>query len=177
MHFSLRSLFLIFVYAAVCCLVYVFANLWIGTLVVAATILLLCYTTVAAYRHRDVFTLSFSVFAWSWMVFWLGFYAETGPNSQPWEIPRHVNNAMKGFRQRPSYNPNSKFTKFGFMHSLHISGPMGTVGDTVIIPTSHNAIRLAVCLSSLTFGLIGSFTAVQVQRRFGRSRSTPDYRM
>ena len=58
---SLRSILLICTYFAICSLVYVSANLWVGWLVVFATALWMALAIIRAFQTRDHFTLGFAV--------------------------------------------------------------------------------------------------------------------
>src|ERR1051326_4125896 len=122
---SLQTLFFICAYVAICGLVYVHSNLWIGTIVVIATILWLIMVSLHAFRHHSYFSIGFSLFAWSWLVFWLGFYSETLASSMPapttWysrELGAKVFNVMNFFREMPTYDPSRPTQVYGVMHSV-----------------------------------------------------------
>ncbi len=87
LRISLKTLFLICLYFAICSTLYVHANLWLGTLVVVATIVWLIATTARAFNHHEYFSFGFSIFGWAWLVFWLGFYAETATRTATWKVP------------------------------------------------------------------------------------------
>ncbi len=56
---SLKTLFLICLYFAICSTLYVSANLWLGTLVVLATIVWLVATTARAFQSSRLFFVWF----------------------------------------------------------------------------------------------------------------------
>jgi hypothetical protein len=170
LHFRLKTLFWIAIYVAICCMVYVESNLWVGTGVVFATIVWLIASTIHAYRQHNRFSLVFSISAWSWLVFWLGFYAQTPPNSPNWRLPDIVFRVTTLFRDWPPYDQSAPTTLFGTMHSFHTSGQMGTDILPLRTPTWHNAIRLAVCATSLIVGFLaavidGLFLKARVRAR------------
>ena len=153
MQISLRSLLLLCVYGGICSLTYVYSNLWVGTAVIAATIALVSYAAVYAFHSRRLFPLGFSGAASAWTMFWLGFYAETSTNYKPWTFPRDVYRLMTGYREAPQIDTNVNSTKYAVMHSFHFSVSMAHFGEPPMPPSNHNAIRLAVCLTSLVVGL------------------------
>jgi hypothetical protein len=166
---SLKTLFLISAYVAICCLVYVHSNLWIGTLVVLATIIWLTTTTIHAFRHHNYFSIGFSLCAWAWLVFWLGFYSETPASVSPPPasyagLAGNVFRVMTLFRDSPDFDPSLPVQTYGFMHSLHMSGPMAYQTGGPYVPSFNNAMRLAICVTSLLVGLIGG-TATHYIRR------------
>ena len=120
LRISLKTLFLICSYFAICSTLYIHANLWLGTLVVLATIVWLIAATARAYKHHDHFSFGFSVFGWAWLVFWLGFYAETVKGTAAWKVPQRIFQVMS-----PAWDPNGPAPLYATAHSLHYSGPMG----------------------------------------------------
>jgi hypothetical protein len=171
MQLSIRSLLLLCVYGGVCSLTYVYSNLWVGTAVVAATIALLSYATVHAFQSRRHFPLGFSLAAFAWMSFWLGFYAETSTNYKPWSVPRDVYVLMTGDREFPKINTNANPSTYAVMHSLHFSLSMARYGDPQKAPSMHNAIRLAVCVTAIGFGLAVGLIAQFVIHLRGKPRA------
>jgi len=120
-HISLKTLFLICLYFAICSTLYVSANLWLGTLVIAATIVWLIATTARAFNHHDHFAFGFSIFGWAWLVFWLGFYAETAKGTAAWDVPDWIFQIMS-----PAWDRNAPLPETVTAHSLQYSGPMGS---------------------------------------------------
>lgn len=159
-QFSLRTLLVVVFYVVICSLTYRFANLWMGTIVVGATALLLAVSTISAFRTRSIFLLSFSIIAWSWIVFWLGFFAQTDVDSTPWMFFHDIHwNVMCCLQDAPATDYTKPSTKYGYIQSMYMSGPMAVRGDSgdIPIPNYLNSIRLAVCLSGLGLGtLVGT---------------------
>ena len=165
---SLKTLFLICLYFAICSTLYVSANLWLGTLVVLATIVWLVATTARAFNHHDYFSFGFSVCGWAWLVFWLGFYAETQGKTANWKMPILIFRATCFFQVPPITDPQVPSQVYATMHSLHVSGQMGTQSPSPYTPSFGNAIRMAVCVTALFMGLIGGV----VFHFIGRKRGT-----
>jgi hypothetical protein len=173
MQISLRSLLLLCVYGGICSLTYVYSNLWVGTAVVAATIALVSYAALYAFQSRRLFPLGFSVAASAWVMFWLGFYAETSTNYKPWSFPHNVYRLMTGNRESPQIDTNVNATKYAVIHSFHFSVSMARYGEPQRAPSMHNAIRLAVCLTSLVVGLGVGMIAHLACRLRGKSPAPP----
>lgn len=163
---SLRSLLLFVAYAAVCCTTYIYSNLWVGTLVVVATIFLFGSATLRAFRTQNRFSLGFSLVGWSWLVFWLGFYAETPAGYRNWPVPQWIYQTATPFQWDQSivpgdgryeeYQPGWNFTPYGHMHSLHESSELWVPSHLQPrVPNWCNTIRLAVCLTAILAGSIG----------------------
>jgi hypothetical protein len=142
----------------------VYGNLWIGTFVVVGTIFWLAMTTCHAFNSKSYFSLGFSVIGWSWLVFWLGFYAETPETYENWPVPRWIYSLATGFQEIPEYNPKFGHNTYARMHSLHVSSKMAYQEGMRRIPTWKNAIRLVVCVSSLIAGVIGGLLTNTVFR-------------
>ncbi|WP_442511341.1 hypothetical protein SH528x_003015 [Novipirellula sp. SH528] len=166
---------LILAYVAVCCTTYIYSNLWFGTLVVVATIFWLGSTTLYAFSEQSRFSLGFSLAGWAWLVFWLGFYAETPAKYPSWPVPQWIYKAATPFQwQQPvvygygryeEYQASWNHTPYGHMHSLHVSRQLNAPSHLQShIPSWYNAIRLAVCLSALIVGIIGGATYSRLPR-------------
>jgi hypothetical protein len=147
MRFSLLSIFLLTGYAAICSTIFVYANLWFGTVVVAATALLFSLATVGAVNHKNQFLLTFSVVGWSWLVFWLGFIAQSDVKAADWTLFRSIYSISKPI-QHAAVDAGSGESK---MHSFHISGMLG---QHHIAPSWHNFMRFSVCISALLLGFV-----------------------
>jgi hypothetical protein len=171
-RFSLRTLFLICLYFAICSTIYLSANLWLGTLVVLATIIWLVATTAHAFKQHDYFSFGFSVFGWACLVFWLGFYAETAGRSGDWELPHAIFRAMCFFRERPIWDPSAPVKIYGTIYSIYQSGQMSVSSPIPFAPSFLNAIRLAVCVTALFVGVIGGVVAYFIGRKRGTDQLT-----
>ena len=154
MKFSLFTALLLSAYAAVCSMIFVYANLWFGTLVVFATAALLGVATWRAVKTQSPFLLVFSIAGWSWMVLWFGFVAQTDKGTADWTVPKSIYSISKPIR-RPALDAGDGEAK---MHSLEATGGMS---GHKIAPSWHNFIRFAVCISALLFGcLVGTLYEV-----------------
>ncbi|MEO1617181.1 MAG: hypothetical protein AAFV88_15125 [Planctomycetota bacterium] len=150
MKFGLATLLLAALYIAICCLVYIEPSYWIGTLVVAATIALLVGSSARAFMTRSVGLQVFSVVGLGLIAFLLGFYAETPPGSQTWQVPRKVYTVFTlGIDLSPSEEAGV-YTQHGVMHSFHVSSGFGSrTGSRPRVPTYHNVVRMGICTSSV----------------------------
>jgi hypothetical protein len=167
MQFSMQSLLLLCVYGGICSLNYAGSNLWIGTATVVATIAFVSYTTIHAFHSRRGFPLAFSIAASAWMIFWLGFYAETSPSQPPWKLPQHIYELIAGINvsdELKKIDLNAPSTSYATMHSIHVSVPMATHGSPPPTPAFSNAIRLAVCLTSLVFGFCAAAVVILLRK-------------
>ncbi len=161
MQVKLRTVFLLCVYASLCCLVYIYPSLWVGTLVLVATMLLIAVVTARGFGGPDWFARGFSIAAWSWLVLSLGFYGETKNDINGREMLQATYRFVNLFRENPDSvairKPSSERPKLRYgtyMFSLHGSGQNGTFQDTPPVPSFMNALRLVACLTSLVFGTI-----------------------
>lgn len=179
MRVSLRSLLLVVTYVAVCCTTYVSSNLWNGTLVVVATICLFGSTTLRAFKTQSHFLFGFSLVGWSWLVFWLGFYAETPAGYRNWPVPQWIyeyatlyqrgHSVVPGDGRYEEFQQGWNFTPYGHMHSLHESREMRVPSHLKPrVPNWLNIIRLAVCLTAILAGSIGGLASSRA-RRFRRA--------
>jgi hypothetical protein len=169
-QFNLQTLFLICLYFAICSTIYVSANLWLGTLVVLATIVWFVASTAHAFNHHDYFSLGFSVCGWAW----LGFYAETPGKSANWELPGLIFRAASFFQEPPIGDTKVPSHVYATMHSLQSSGMMGSRSPTPYTPSFHNAIRVAVCVTALFVGLIGGVVFHFIGRKRGTDQPTKE---
>lgn len=165
LQIKLRTIFLMCVYTGVCSLIYVYSNLWFGTLVVVATITWLGLATNHAFRHQSQFWLGFVISGWAWLVLCFGFYGESKTNFDITNVQKAIYWIASPFRPTPEYDPNLRYETFGYMTSLHVSGPMASQPGTLLIPAWHNALRLVVCLSSLLLGTVGGIIMSVIARR------------
>ena len=145
MRFSLLTMLVLTAYAAICSTVFVYANLWFGTLVVAATVLWLGVATVKAVKSQKRFLLGFSIAGWSWTVLWLGFVAETDRSTADWPVPRLIRSLTMPIKH-PALDAGNGEAK---LHSLLATGPMM---EHKTAPSWHNLMRSAVCISALMVG-------------------------
>jgi hypothetical protein len=114
--------------------------------------MLLSFCNVYAFKSRRLFPLAFSLAAFAWMTFWLGFYAQTSQTIQPWSLPQDVYHLMGGAKFDPA-DLKGDPTIYGTMHSIHFAGRMSTYNSPPQAPNFQNAVRLAICLTALCFGL------------------------
>lgn len=152
---SLRTIFLICVYFAVCCSVYVSANLWVGWFVVFATATWMSFAIIRAFQTHDHFTLGFAVTGCAWLIIWLGFAIETPTAATGWNIRAKIFSIMNVGRNQPGFDPSAPHRTYAHLHDLYSSGPMAIQTPQPVAPMWHNTMRLAVCLSSLVAGLVG----------------------
>jgi hypothetical protein len=145
MRFSLLTIILLTTYAAICSTTFVYKNLWLGTLAVVATAVLLGVATLRGFNTPSRFLHTFSIVGWSWLVVWLGFYAETDKNAGNWVCPQAIYSLSQAFR----HTALDAGTGGGKLHSLHVTGEMA---QHTTAPAYHNFIRLAVCISGLLAG-------------------------
>jgi hypothetical protein len=117
--------------------------------------MLLSFCNVYAFKSRRVFSLAFSVAAFAWMTFWLGFYAETSPKTLPWSLPQDVFRLMGGrvFDREDLKDLKGDLPTYATMHSRFFSSHMAAFSLPARAPNFQNAVRLAVCLTALGFGL------------------------
>lgn len=165
---SIRSMLLICGYVSVCSLVYVYPSMWIGTMVVAATIVWLALASVDAFRSRSSFSLVFSLCAWTWLVFWLGFHGDNSKTVSPdWLLPEIVHRAMTPFHDLPVVNRSLwrdeqgnlvHPERYGTAYNIYFGHKlMKWPGEPLNPPAFRNTIRLAACISALLFGFLGGW--------------------
>ena len=158
---SLRSIMFVVAYAAICSAVYATPNLWAGWLVVLATAVWIAISIYRASLPNNSFSLGFSIAASVWLVAWLGFGIET--STQVDDIPFRTaiyNVVCFGNQADQEYDPSTKLERYSKAHDLHQSFEQTrTQGTYPHVPAWHNAMRLAVCLSSLLVGFLAGLIA------------------
>ena len=157
------------VYFAVCCLVYISVNLWVGWAVVCATAVWMAYATIRAFQTRNHFTLGFAVAGCAWLIVWLGFAIETKTDVSGWNVRSKITNIMRLGRETPEHDVLAGLQSFTHMHHLYRSELLGILPDQRLAPEYHNSVRLFVCLTSLIFGLLGGIV-FHVGFRIGANR-------
>lgn len=156
---SVRTLFAVTLYMAVCCLIFVWPNLWVGTVVVIATDAYLAIVAVQAFRLRNPFCMGFSIAAWSWIVFWLGFMADTDKAVSDWPLPRWI----WATSPMDSSTDDETATAGGKLHSLILTSEYASGPGT---PNCFNYLRTFVCVTALAFGTaVGGLSQWFVRRR------------
>ena len=173
MQLSIRSLLLLCVYGGICSLNYAGSSLWIGTATVVATIALISYAAIYAFTSQRVFPLAFSIAASAWIIFWFGFFAETGPSYPQWPLPQDVHQLMGGRIDPGKGDPRAGATTYARFHSIYFSSLMAHYGPTPNVPHPLNLIRLAVCLMSLAVGLCAGIAGILL-RNAKHAYSHPD---
>ncbi len=150
MQFRLRQCFVATIYFAVCCSIYTHHSVWLGTLVVASTVLILTWTTVRAFNQRSKHLLAFSVGSWCWLVLLFGFWAESPTR---WDVDLLlIYDFFNLYRPRPESTGSAPAT-YAYSHSLYLTNfPMAV--SPPVVPSWYNVIRLAACWSSLLAGLV-----------------------
>jgi hypothetical protein len=151
---SIKSMLLMVVYAAICCLVYLHSSLWIGWLVVIATAFWMALAIVHATHTHNSFTLGFAVTGCVWLIIWLGFAIETPTTINIEGMRKAIYRVASLGRTRPEYDPSIGFTAYAQYHDVYISVPMGNQSPEIFLPYWHNALRLVVCLSALTVATV-----------------------
>lgn len=152
---SLKSIMLMVVYAAICSMVYISPNLWIGWLVVIATATWMAIAIVRATQTKDPFTLGFAVAGCVWLIVWLGFAIETPLSIDGKNVRAVIHRIIHFGRPRPEVDPKSRVTTYAQLHDLYVSGPMGSRSAVRHAPNWYNAIRLLVCLIALGIATVG----------------------
>jgi hypothetical protein len=145
--FSVGTLLLVMLYAALVCTVFVFSNLWIGTLIVAVTAVYLSIVTAKAVATQSRFCLAFAITGWSWVVLWFGFMAQSDVNTPNWPVPGWIAAAKSPFYDTSDSLPDNR----GKFHSLWFTtefrgGP--------VVPSYFNWIRFVVCTTAIFVGTI-----------------------
>ena len=170
LRFSLLTLLGITAYVASCCPMFVYWNLWWGTLVVVSTIVILIVGTIRIATTSSWFWLGFSVAGWSWLVLVLGLQSQTvvdssiGEHVVIWLNSRHrsIVRCWESSSSEPEFRTYSLFSQ--------PPGPLIAVGlpsgkNIMCVPLYENFVRLVACLSALLFGLLGGLLFHLFQRR------------
>lgn len=142
-------------YAALCCLVYVYANLWIGWLVVIATAIWMGMAIVHATQTGNRFSMGFSAIGCVWLLTCLGFSIQTPLSIEGNHIRPVVYRIVNFGRGIPVHERGGPVTTYAQYHDLYTSGAMAHQSAGIVVPSWNNAIRLACCLTALFSGVLG----------------------
>ena len=174
---SLKSIMLMVVYAAICCMVYVSPNLWIGWFIVVATATWMAIAIVRATQTNDPFTLGFAVTGCMWLIVWLGFAIETPTSIDGNNVRTAIYRIATLGKAIPEYDRSVRTTTYARLHDLYTSAPMGSRSAVLFVPQWHNAMRLVVCLTALAIAFCGGalfyFVYPRLRPQF-RPVTTPD---
>ena len=152
---SLKSIMMVVLYAAVCCMVYATPNMWAGWLVVWATAGWMAIAIAKAANTNSRFFLGFTVVGCTWLIVWLGFAVETSVKFDDVPIRMAIYD-FANFGQQPNeYDESAEMVSYAKAHDLYMSLDLTVQGDSPHVPNWHNTIRLVVCLSALVAGCIG----------------------
>ena len=150
-RFSLKSMLLVIVYAAVCSSIFATTNMWVGWLVVWATAVWMAIAIVRASKSNDGFSLGFAIVGCFWLTIWLGFAVETSVEFDDIPIRTAIYDFANFGRSSNEADESAKTIRYSQAHDLYMSGEM----NSRHVPNWHNTMRLVVCLSALIAGCIG----------------------
>ena len=150
-RFSLKSIMLVVIYAAICSTVYATTNMWAGWLVVWATAVWMAIAIVHASKSNSGFSLGFAVAGCFWLIIWLGFAVETSVKFDDIPIRTAIYDFANFERNTEKDDDSANTASNGKAHDLYMSLEM----NTRHVPNWHNTMRLVVCLSALGVGCIG----------------------
>ena len=156
--FGLKHLFALIALTAVWSLAYAVDSAWVGTAIVVATATAYAFLNFDAARNGNTALLIFSIAGTSWMIFWLGFVAETN-RMPPWKLPE-LTFSLVHFGNPPKYDTPptpDKVIVDTTIHSLltasYNSARMRNPNER-ILPKYPTAMRLSISVTSVIFGLL-----------------------
>ena len=155
--FGLKHIFALITLAAAWSLAYAVDSAWMGTAIVVATATAYAVLNFDAARNGNTALLIFSIAGTSWMIFWLGFVAET-KRMPPWKLPELTFNLVH-FGNPPKYDTpptRDKVIVDTTIHSFHASFNSARMKNPNerVIPKHPTAIRLGISVSSVIFGIL-----------------------
>jgi hypothetical protein len=132
-----------------------------------ATAIWIAMATVHATRSGNRFSMGFAVAAGVWLITCLGFAIETPLSIEGKNIRQTVYRIVNFGRERPKTETGTAgpVVRYAQLHDLYVSLPMGSSTGKSSVPSGHNALRLACCLTALVLGAIAGSCCYVISRR------------